>query len=229
MAALRRRTTGGWTTGEQVALRRVATLVAQAPPPSEVFAAVTAEALQLLNADVTVMGRYDPDRAVTLIAVSGSTGAAGPELVGTRVSLGGPNVFTLVFQTAEPARTEDWSDVAGLGGDLARELGIRSAMGAPVSVEGRLWGIMVVASMRDEPLPSGTEARLAGFTELVATAIANAEAQAALTASRARIVAATDATRRRMERDLHDGAQQRLVSLALGTSRRAGHGAVRHR
>src|SRR5690242_8487833 len=80
---------------------------------------------------------------------------------------------------------------------------------------GRLWGYIVVGSTRAEPLPAGTEARLAGFTELVATAIANAEAQATLTASRARIVATADATRRRIERDLHDGAQQRLVSLAL--------------
>jgi signal transduction histidine kinase len=83
-----------------------------------------------------------------------------------------------------------------------------------VSVEGRLWGVMVVAS-RAGPLPVGVEARLAGFTELAATAIANAEAQAALNASRARVVAACDGTRRRVERNLHDGAQQRLVSLAL--------------
>jgi signal transduction histidine kinase len=95
-----------------------------------------------------------------------------------------------------------------------REFGIRSAVGVPVSVEGRLWGVMNVGS-RVGPLPAGTEARLAGFTELAATAIANAEAQAALAASRARIVATADATRRRIERDLHDGAQQRLVSLAL--------------
>ena len=88
-------------------------------------------------------------------------------------------------------------------------------MGAPISVEGRLWGLVVVMSTSDEPLPADTEARLAGFTELVATAIANAEANAELTASRARIVATADQTRRRIERDLHDGAQQRLVTLAL--------------
>jgi signal transduction histidine kinase len=199
---------------EQAALRRVATLVAQAAP-GEVFAAVTAEAGRLLNADITAMGRYDPDRAVTLVAVSGSTDAAPPALVDTRVSLGGRNVSTLVFETGRPARIDDWGDVAGSGGDRARELGIRSAVGVPVSVEGHLWGIMAVTSTREEPLPRGTEARLAGFTELVATAIANAEAQAALTASRARIVATADATRRRIERDLHDGTQQRLVSLAL--------------
>jgi signal transduction histidine kinase len=85
----------------------------------------------------------------------------------------------------------------------------------PVSAGGRLWGVMVVSSTQEEPLPAGTEARLAGFTELAATAIANAEAQAELAASRARIVTTADATRRRIERNLHDGAQQHLVSLAL--------------
>jgi signal transduction histidine kinase len=98
------------------------------------------------------------------------------------------------------------------------------AVGAPIRVEGRLWGVMSVLSTHDEPLPADTEVRLAGFTDLVATALADAEAQAMLNASRARIVAAADATRRRIERDLHDGAQQRLVSLALhlrGTVRAA--------
>jgi signal transduction histidine kinase len=85
---------------------------------------------------------------------------------------------------------------------------------APVTVAGRLWGVMTVASTQ-EPFPGGAEARLAGFTELAAMAIANAETQAALSASRARILAAADQTRRRIERNLHDGAQQRLVSLAL--------------
>ena len=85
----------------------------------------------------------------------------------------------------------------------------------PISVAGRLWGVVTVGSAREASLPADTEARLAAFTELVGTAIANAEAQAALAASRARIVAAADEARRRIERDLHDGAQQRLVTLAL--------------
>jgi signal transduction histidine kinase len=109
---------------------------------------------------------------------------------------------------------DDYAGVSGPVAEAARKLGIRAAVGVPVSVEGRLWGVMAVGSSA-RPLPAGTEARLAGFTELAATAIANAEAQAALTASRARIVATADATRRRIERNLHDGAQQRLVSLAL--------------
>ena len=123
-------------------------------------------------------------------------------------------MHTLVFQTGRPARIDDYGGATGPAGEVAREFGVRAAVGVPVSVEGRLWGSMVVASTR-EPLPAGTEARLAAFTELAATAIANAEAQAELAASRARIVATADATRRRIERDLHDGAQQHLVSLAL--------------
>jgi len=119
-----------------------------------------------------------------------------------------------VFQTGRPARIDDYAGASGPLADAAREFGIHAAVGVPVSVERRLWGVMMVGSAA-EPPPAGTEARLADFTELAATAIANAEAQAALTASRARIVATADATRRRIERNLHDGAQQRLVSLTL--------------
>ena len=90
-----------------------------------------------------------------------------------------------------------------------------SAVCVLISVEDRLWGIMSVACAREEPLSADTEERLAAFTELIVTALVNAEAQAALNASRARIVAAADRTRRRIERNLHDGAQQRLNSLAL--------------
>ena len=92
---------------------------------------------------------------------------------------------------------------------------MRSTVGCPITVEGRLWGLIGVSSAPPEPLPADTEARLTDFAELAATAIANAEARAELTASRARIVATADQTRRRIERDLHDGAQQRLVSVAL--------------
>ena len=121
---------------------------------------------------------------------------------------------TLVFQTGEPARIDNYGADAGPASAALSAAGIRSAVGSPIIVEDRLWGVMVAAA-RDEPLPVETEARLAGFTELVATAIANAESKAQLIVSRARIVATADATRHRIERDLHDGAQQRLISLAL--------------
>jgi GAF domain-containing protein len=200
---------------EQAALRRVATLVASGAPPEEVFAAVTAEAGRVLDVDFTSLIRYDPDGAMTWVGSWSATGAAFPIPVGARAELGGWNTPTLVFETSRPARTDDYSAATGASADLAREGGIRSSVGAPISIAGRLWGVVAAVSTHLEPLQADTEERLAGFTELVATAIANAESQAQLTASRARIVAAADQTRHRIERDLHDGAQQRLVSLAL--------------
>jgi signal transduction histidine kinase len=124
-------------------------------------------------------------------------------------------VYTLVFQTGRSARIDGSPGTSGPDCEVARELGVRAAVGVPVSVEGRLSGAMIVASKQEEPLPAGTEARLAGFTELAATAIANAEAQVEVAASRARIIAAADQARRRIEQDLHDGAQQPLVALAM--------------
>jgi signal transduction histidine kinase len=330
-------------TGEEAALRRVATLVARGAPPDEVFAAVTMEAGRLLGAHHARMSRYDPDCSAQVVATWSSDGAAHP--VGTRTPLGGRNLYTVVFQTGRAARIDDYAGASGPAAALVRDLAVHASVAAPVIVEGRLWGAIFVGSTQ-EPLPGGTEARLAGFTELAAaaianaqaradlrrfaeeqaalrrvvtlvaraapleevfdavareagrllrvdytvlsrynsdgrvtvvscwaktsparapatglpanrsavsvpisvgsrlwgvmsvaskpgplpadaearlagftelaaTAIANAEAQAALTASRARVVAAADAARRRIERDLHDGAQQRLVSLGL--------------
>ncbi len=193
---------------EQAALRRVATLVARGAPPGRVLSAVTEEAGRLLRADHASMVRYGPDATVKVVAAWGSADVAVP--VGTRRKAGRPGITTMILRTRRPARINDKSD---LPADSARA-GIRGTVGVPVNVQGRLWGAMLVASPAG-PLPPGTEARLAGFTELAATAIANASAQAALTASRARIVATADATRRRIERNLHDGAQQRLVSLTL--------------
>jgi signal transduction histidine kinase len=200
---------------EQAALRRVATLVARAAPPEDVFAAVAAEIGRLLEVDFTWLSRYDRDDMVTMVGTWNNTGGAQAAAVGTRWSLGGRNVTTQVFETGRPARIDDYEDASGQGARVGREWGFRSAVGVPISVEGRRWGFLLAAYTHEEPLPADTEARLAGFAELVATAIANAEAQAALTASRARIVATADATRRRIEHNLHDGAQQLLVSLVL--------------
>ena len=197
---------------EQAALRRVATLVAQGASSSALFRAVAEETGLLLPADATVLSRYDPDGFLTRVGTWARPGVGLPS--GERSPLGGQNVSTLVFNTGQAARLDHYGDDAG---DAAVWVaaGLRSSVGVPISVEGQLWGVMVAVSMSAEPLPADADARLAGFTELVATAIANAEAQAELTASRARIVATADETRRRIERDLHDGAQQRLVSLAL--------------
>jgi signal transduction histidine kinase len=199
--------------GEQAALRRVATLVARAAPPGEVFAAVTEEAGRLLATDIAILSRYAPDGTEAVVSVWTSNGIP-PVVVGDREPVGGQNVTSLVFQTGQPARIDSYDGATGPLGDLARVVGVRASVGAPISVAGELWGVMIVAS-RSEPLPADTEARLAGFTELAATAVANTEAQAEVAASRARIVAAADQARRRIEQDLHDGAQQPLVTLTL--------------
>jgi signal transduction histidine kinase len=200
---------------EQAALRRVATLVARATPPAQVFTAVAAEVGMLLAVDFAILVRYDTQDTLEVVGTWTRTGALAPTPVGGRLPLGGRNVTTLVHRTGRPARI-DYSDVSGVIGQVAsRDWGLHSSIGVPVSAENRLWGCIVVAFGRQELLPADAEHRLAGFTELVATAIANAEGQAALAASRARIVATADQTRRRIERDLHDGAQQRLVTLVL--------------
>ena len=201
---------------EQAALRRVATLVARGAPPEEVFAAVTEEVGRLLSVEYAHLGRYESDgTTMTIVAGWGRTGDPIAPRGGRRWSLGGKNVSTLVFETGRAARIDGFADASGPLGVAAREDGVGSGAGAPVIVEGRLWGVMSTHLPLGQPLPADTEARLASFTELVATAIANAESRAELKASRARIVAAADETRRRIERDLHDGIQQRLVSLLL--------------
>jgi signal transduction histidine kinase len=199
---------------EQTALRHVATLVARGAPPSAVFDAVAEEVGRLLEADFTVLARYDADDTATVVGSWSRLGAA--FAVGTRTPLGGHNTTTLVLQTGRPARIDHYAaDDASAVTAIARSFGVGSAVGAPITVEGRLWGVMHASWSREAGLSLDTEARLAAFAELVATAIANAQAHAELTASRARIVATADHTRRLIERDLHDGAQQRLVSLAL--------------
>jgi signal transduction histidine kinase len=201
---------------EQAALRRVATLVARGAPPEEVFAAVTAEIGRVFAVDYAGMSRYDAGGTATTVGRWDRTGTPWPGALGGRLALGGRNVTTLVFAAAQPARIDDYANSSGVISDSARIQGFRSAVGAPILVGGQLWGVIVVGSAGEEALAADTEVRLAAFTELVGTAIANAETQAALAASRARIVTTADDARRRIERDLHDGAQQRLVTLALG-------------
>jgi len=197
----------------QTALRRVATLVARRALPSDVFAATTAEAGRLLHSDATALCRYEADGTVTIMATEPN-----PNMevsIGTRYPVDhANNVLGVVFQTGRAARRDNFDDATGEVAELARRGGVRSAVGAPVTVEGRPWGAIAVWSKRG-PLPGDTEERLVAFTDLVATAIANTESRAQLTASRARIVATADATRRQIERDLHDGAQQRLISLSF--------------
>ena len=199
---------------EQAGLRRVATLVAQGASPGEVLAAVACEIGQLLPVDYTLIGRYDGEGTEFTTVGSWSRDGDSAALPAT-LRADGNNVTALVWETRRPARIQLHETVTGPVLPYHRALGIRSSVGVPINVEGHLWGIVIAASTRDQPMPDDTEIRLGSFTELVSTAIANAEARAALTESRARIVVTADETRRRFERDLHDGAQQHFVSVAM--------------
>ena len=164
---------------EQAALRRVATLVTRATPPEEVFAAVAEEVGQLFHVELATLCRYEPDRTATPITTWGPAGKDFP--LGIRLPLEGRNLTTLVFETGRPARIDRYAEISsGPLSGAPRETGIRSAVGTPVVVEGRLWGVIFAGSTQEQPLPSDTETRLASFTELVATAIANTESRASL-------------------------------------------------
>jgi signal transduction histidine kinase len=199
----------------QSALRRVATLVAGGVTPVEVYAAVTTELARCLGVYYAALWRYESDGAATLLVARDDDPGLKNMPVGARFSLEGDSIPATVLRTGRPARMDSYENAAGSTAARLRDLGLRAAVGAPIVVDGRVWGAAIVGSSRPGPLPPDTEARVADFTELVATAIANAQARAELTASRARIVAAADEARRRFERNLHDGAQQRLVSLGL--------------
>jgi signal transduction histidine kinase len=205
---------------EQAALRRVATLVAHGAPPEDLFTAVVEEVERVLPGAHAGLCRYEPDGTMTIVAISASLADSFP--VGGRWPLGGRNVSTMVFETGRSARIDNYGDASGRIGVAVREWGPASLVGVPIVVEDRRWGVMSMASY-EHALPPDSEAQLASFTELVATAIANAEARRELADSRARIVAATDQERRRVVCDLHDGAQQCLVHtvIALKLARRA--------
>jgi signal transduction histidine kinase len=197
---------------EQSALRRVATLVARGVPPPDAFGAVTEEVGRLLRADIAHMVRFETDG--TASGVAGWSRGDDPIPVGRHVSLDGESVTASVLKTGRASRMDSYADTSGPIADALRAMGVHSSVGCPVIVDGRRWGV-VIASSKGEALPADAESRLTAFTELAATAISNAHASAELAASRARIVAAADDARRRIERDLHDGTQQRIVSLGL--------------
>jgi signal transduction histidine kinase len=197
---------------EQSALRRVATLVASSPEPEAVFQAVAAEAGRLLHARSAATIRYDGGQAWTVGRWADDD--PGGFVVGTSVPLADSDGLTaIVARTGRPARIEDYESIRGQAAELMRERGYRSAVAAPVVAGGRTWGLVLVASVGS--LGTDAEHRLAGFAELVALALESAEARAELNASRVRILEAGVTERRRLERNLHDGAQQRLVALAV--------------
>jgi signal transduction histidine kinase len=199
--------------GEQAALRRVATLVARGAETGEVFAAVAREVSGVMHLPVAAVQRYEDDGETTTVMAAWSD-RPHPFQPGTRWPYHASGLGARVRQAGRAGRVVDYSRRRGAFAAKARELGLYSVAGAPIIVNGAVWGLVTIAST-DGPLPDRTEDRLAEFTELLGTAIANTQSRTELSASRARIVAAADETRRRLERDLHDGIQQRLVSLAL--------------
>ncbi|WP_329047428.1 GAF domain-containing protein [Amycolatopsis sp. NBC_01488] len=195
----------------QAALRRLAELVARGAAPEVVFAAATREALRHFGRGTARMIRYELDGTATIVA---NEGTSGPHVqVGHRWE-GYPEtgLTATVRRTGRAARIDDYHDVPG-GETYLRE-GLVSAVAVPIHVDGRLWG-MIAAGSGQRTLPADIEQRMSEFTDLVATAIANAQSRSELVASRARLLTAADEARRRIERDLHDGAQQGLLALAL--------------
>jgi signal transduction histidine kinase len=199
---------------EQAALRRVATLVAGGAPPGRVFEQVTEEVARLLGMEGASLMRYGGGNSATVVGAWSEDGK--PSLpLGTSVALDGETVVAKVLRTGSPQRVDRYDEAQGGLAEQLRSFGYRAAVAAPVNVDGRLWGALAAATRSDAQLPSDLETRLCDFADLVAQRLANADAHEQLAASRARIVEAGDAERRRLERNLHDGAQQRLVSVAV--------------
>jgi PAS domain S-box-containing protein len=197
---------------EQAALRRVATLVAGNAPPDQVFQSVTEEVCRLLGLRTAVLARFESLSTATIVGKYG--GLPGRYDLGYVAPLV-PGATREVLLTDAPIRV----DYADLPGETLREfleLGYRGEVGVPIAVAGETWGALVVVLQEDEIIPPATEHRLRAFAELVGLAVASADARNEVSESRRRIVEASDTERRRLERNLHDGAQQRLVAFALG-------------
>jgi signal transduction histidine kinase len=199
---------------EQTALRRIATLVAQAGSNAEVFEAVTREVGLQCNADLARMERFEPDRTVTAVAAWSRSGDGGLA-VDRRIPLEGASIAAQVLETGRATRVDSFEAASGPIAEEALALGIRSSVGCPIVVGGRVWGVIAASTRHTAAFPPNTEARIANFTELVAMAVSNAESRAELLESRARLLTAGDEARRSVAQNLHDGAQQRLVHTIL--------------
>jgi PAS domain S-box-containing protein len=207
---------------EQAALRRVATLVAAGAEPHLIFDAVCHETGRLFDVTSVNLAHFTDDGFNLTTAGWSMRDVHLP--TGTRLPLAGDSVNTLVRDTAAPGRFDTYEGASGELAALLRQRGVRSEVGAPVLVDGRVWGALIAGTDDSEPLPAGLEQRLSSFAELIATAISNAAAHTELIASRARIVEAADEQRRQVVRDLHDGAQQRLVEAVMTLQLAQAHG-----
>jgi len=197
---------------EQSALRRVATLVAEGASAEELFSAVAHEVAGVIGIPVVGVHRYEPDATFTMVGVAGDTSFT----LGSRWPVEDEGLAGMILASGRPARKDDYSTMPGPVGAAVRDDGMVSMVGVPIEVDGSIWGFMVAGGGPGEAIPAGAEEHLARFTELVATAVSNATMRAELATSRARVIAAADEARRRIERDLHDGAQQQLITLLLG-------------
>jgi signal transduction histidine kinase len=202
---------------EQAALRRVATLVAEGAAPTEVFDAVIAEVGQLLGAAQVGLARYENEHEISVLAIRGQS----PEVVraGMRLPLDGDSVNARILRTGRSVRLNFAQEGHGSIAEVLRRDNVNATVGAPIVVDGAVWGVVAASWRGDGQPPADAEGRLAQFAELLDTAIANADSRDQLMASRARVIAAADESRRRIERDLHDGAQQRLITLAAALRR----------
>ena len=202
---------------EQASLRRVATLVAEGPAPTEVFDAVIAEVGQLLGAAQIGLARYENEHEISVLALRGQS----TEIfrAGVRLPLDGDSVNARILRTGRSARLNFAEEGSGSIAEGARRDNVNATVGAPIVVDGAVWGMIAASWRGDDQPPADAEDRLAQFAELLATAVSNAVMRAELAASRARVIAAADESRRRIERDLHDGAQQQLVTLAVALQR----------
>jgi signal transduction histidine kinase len=207
----------GFLIEEQAALRRVATLVARGASPESVFDAVCEQMGRLIKASITNLAHFTPDGINSTMA--GWSVRGNHLATGTQLPLAGYNINVIIRDSRAPARVDSYDDAPGPLASALRDLGIRSEIGAPVIVNGAVWGALIAASDTSTPLPAGSEDRVASFAELIGMAVSNATARADLIASRTRIVHAADDARRRLARDLHDGAQQRLVSAIINLQR----------
>jgi PAS domain S-box-containing protein len=201
--------------GQEAALRRIATMVAADTPPPEIFHVTTREVAQLFGGHTANLIRFDDPPSTGVVIAGWSLPDVVSMPIGDRVTFDGPTAVRAVIDQNAPARIDNYAEIPGELAQRLRRLGLRSSVAAPITVGGHMWGAITVSTTGNDALRADAELRIGEFTELVALAISTADTRSQLAASRARIVAAGDAERRRLERNLHDGAQQRLVSLSL--------------
>ncbi|AGB24601.1 histidine kinase,GAF domain-containing protein [Mycobacterium sp. JS623] len=206
---------------EQDALRRLAALVAGGVGPCEVFDAVADEMCRYAGGQCAGLYRYETSTGeITLMAGAYHAAAAPAQWpVGTRTPIAGNTLASTMLRTGRPARMDSYDNVAGPIAARVRAVGVRAAVGVPVIVDGRVWGLATVGTARRGPMPADTEVRITRFAELAASALVagyrDEQKQQLLAQASQRLHRAADRERRRIERDLHDGAQQHLVTLAL--------------